>query len=102
MPRGSWKTSVFGYIIVALDLLKLIGDAVKEQGTPKDMNGWIVFVAGLATGVGLIMSKDYDKSNAPRPVAAATVSTADSVKPNPSELNPVPVPPVTLVPPAQP
>ena len=93
MPRGSWKTAVLGYIIVGLDLIKLIGDAVKAQGLPTDMNGWIVFVAGLATGIGLILSKDYDKSNAPLPVATATVSEHSQAKPNPSELKPIPVPP---------
>jgi hypothetical protein len=94
MHRGSWKTSVLGYIILALDLLKLVGDAIKAEGMPTDMNGWIVFGAGLATGIGLILSKDYDKSNAPVPVAAATVSASSAAKPNPSELKPDPVPPV--------
>ena len=99
MPRGSWKTAVLGYIILALDLLKLIGDAIKAEGMPADLNSWIVFGAGLATGIGLILSKDFDKSNAPMPVAVATVSHVDAVKPNPSELNPVLVPPI---PPVQP
>ena len=94
MPRGSWKTASLGYIILALDIMKLIGDAVKTGGIPADLNGWIIFVTGLATGIGLILSKDYDKSNAPLPVATATVSEYSQAKPNPSELKPVPVTPV--------
>ena len=31
MIGASFKTSIIGYIIIALDLLKLIGDAIKEQ-----------------------------------------------------------------------
>lgn len=88
MPGASYKTSIFGYIIIALDVLKLIGDAVKQGGVPTDMNGWIVFVAGLATGIGLILSKDYNISNAPRPVASAKVSDANAAIPNPSEIKP--------------
>lgn len=92
MPGASYKTAIFGYIIIGLDLLKLIGDAVKQEGLPTDMNGWIVFVGGLATGIGLILSKDWNVSNAPRPVAPMSVSTVDAAKPNPSAPIPVPDP----------
>lgn len=88
MPGGSYKTAIVGYIIIALDLIKLVGDAIKADGMPTDLNGWIVFAAGLATGIGLILSKDYNVSNSPKPSASIVVSEADAAKPNPSEVKP--------------
>lgn len=85
MLSASYKTAIVGYIIIALDLLKLIGDAIKAEGMPTDLNGWIVFAAGLATGVGLILAKDFNVSNAPKPVASVEVSAAAAATPNPSE-----------------
>ena len=86
MGSGSFKTSIIGCIIIALDLLKLVGDAIKEQGMPTDLNGWIVFAAGLATGVGLILAKDYNVSNSSHPAAPVIVSAVVSATPNPSAL----------------
>lgn len=97
MPRGSWKTAYAGYFILASDIAGLVAKAIQEQGIPSDPTTWIMFVALLGAGISSILSKDYDKSNAPEPVAVATVSAVNAVKPNPSELNPVPVPPVTDV-----
>ena len=84
MIGASFKTSIIGYIIIALDLLKLVGDAIKEQGMPTDLNGWIVFAAGLATGVGLILAKDYNVSNSSHPAAPTIVSDVVAATPNPS------------------
>ena len=76
MPGGSWKTGLAGWIAIGVDLLGLIGKTIQEQGFPKDLNTWIVFGSVLAAGIGNIVSKDYDKSNAPVPTAEAkTVPT---------------------------
>ena len=61
---GSYKTTYFGAFLIALDLFKFIGDAVKTQGLPTSIDGWIVFASGIAAGLGLILAKDYNVSNA--------------------------------------
>jgi len=81
---ASNKTTIIGYIIIALDMIKLAGDSIQQGGVPTDLNGWIVFAAGLATGIGLILSKDFNVSNAPKPTAATQVSGANEATPNPS------------------
>lgn len=72
MPGGSWKTGLLGYILIALDVLQFIGQALQEKGIPSGFQGWIVTISGLAGGIGLIVAKDYNKSNAPQPTAVAT------------------------------
>ena len=67
MPGGSWKTGLLGYILIALDVLQFVGQAIEKQGIPTNFQGWIVTISGLAGGIGLIIAKDYDKSNAPQP-----------------------------------
>ena len=64
----SFKTSIFGYIIIFLDIANLIGEAVKQHGLPSDVQGWIIFAGGLATGIGLILAKDFNVTNSPQPV----------------------------------
>jgi hypothetical protein len=83
MPGGSWKTGLFGWLIVIGDICKLIADIVQDQGVPTNLSGWLTFGIALATGVGLIMSKDFDKTNSkdPSPVAKAVPSEGVSVKP---------------------
>lgn len=85
MVGASWKTAFIGYVIIALDILNLIGEAVKQQGLPTDIQGWIVFAAGLATGIGLILAKDFNVSNSPRPAASVVVSDSAAATPNPAE-----------------
>lgn len=85
MPGGSWKTAFVGYLIIALDVLNLIGEAVKKQGIPTDIQGWIVFAAGLATGVGLILAKDFNVTNSSKPAASIVVSDVAAATPNPSD-----------------
>lgn len=84
MNNASNKTSIVGFIIIALDIMKLAGDAIQEGGIPKDINGWIVFVAGISTGIGLILSKDYNVSNSPKPAKATQVSDVNEGMPNPA------------------
>lgn len=71
MLGSSWKTGLAGWIIVIGDIVKLIADVIQEQGLPTNMSGWIGFGIALATGIGLIMSKDYDKTNSQHPAAVA-------------------------------
>jgi hypothetical protein len=71
MLGSSWKTGLTGWIIVIGDMVKLIADIITEQGLPKDVSGWIGFGIALATGIGLIMSKDYDKTNSQHPASVA-------------------------------
>jgi hypothetical protein len=71
MPGGSWKTGLLGYVLIALDVLQFIGQGIEKQGIPTNFQGWIVTISGLAGGIGLIVAKDWDKSNAPAPVAVA-------------------------------
>lgn len=67
----SWKTTLFGWLIIIGDVIKLIADTASEQGVPTDLSGWIGFGLALATGIGLIFSKDYDKTNSQHPAAVA-------------------------------
>lgn len=71
MPGGSYKTAILGYALIALDVIQFIGQALEKQGIPNTLQGWIVTLSGLAGGIGLILAKDFDKSNAPVPVAVA-------------------------------
>jgi hypothetical protein len=71
MPGNSWKTGLLGYVLIALDVLQFIGQAIEKQGIPSNFQGWIVTISGLAGGIGLIVAKDWDKSNAPVPTAVS-------------------------------
>lgn len=93
MPAGSWKTGILGYIVIALDVLQFIAQAVEKQGIPTSFQGWITTLGGLAGGIGLLVAKDFNVSNAPQPAAPTVVSAAAMVKPNPSAI----VKPVLLV-----
>ena len=72
MPGNSWKTGLLGYVLIALDVLQFVGQAIDQQGIPTNFQGWIVTISGLAGGIGLIIAKDFDKSNSPHatPVSA--------------------------------
>jgi hypothetical protein len=65
---GSWMTTAMGYIVVAATVAQ---QAISEQGIPSDTAGWIKLVGGIVTGIGLMLAKDYNKSNAPVPAADA-------------------------------
>ena len=75
----SWKTTLFGWIVIVGDIVKLIADTASEKGVPTDIGGWATFGLAMATGVGLIMSKDYDKTNSQHPAAMASTAPAVSV-----------------------
>ena len=68
MPGGSWVTGILGYAVIVLTWLNQI---FVEQGVPKDGKGWIALVTGNIAGLIGIFAKDFNKSNAPVPVAEA-------------------------------
>ncbi len=80
MPGGSYKTSILGYLLIILDVLQFVGQAVEKQGIPTNFQGWIVTLSGLAGGIGLIVAKDWDKTNSSHPQAVA-VTVPTEVKP---------------------
>jgi hypothetical protein len=68
MPGGSWITGTIGYIAIIATWLNQI---FVEQGIPKDGKGWTTLIIGNLAGLVGIFAKDYNKSNAPAPVAEA-------------------------------
>ena len=77
----SWKTTLFGWLIIIGDVIKLIADTASEQGVPTDLSGWIGFGLAMATGIGLTFSKDYDKTNSQHPAAVAHTAPEVSASP---------------------
>jgi hypothetical protein len=76
MPGGSWKTGLMGYLIIALDVIQFIAQAIEKQGMPTSLQGWIITLSGLAGGIGMIVAKDFDKSNSRQPVAESVTVPA--------------------------
>ncbi len=64
----SWITSALGYAVIVLTWLN---QAFVEQGIPKTGKEWIAFGMGNVGGLIGVFAKDYNKSNAPLPDAAA-------------------------------
>jgi hypothetical protein len=65
---SSWMTSVVGYLVIVLTVAQQV---FTEQGMPADAVGWLKFVGGIVTGVGIALAKDFNKSNAPVPEPVA-------------------------------
>lgn len=53
-------TSIVGYVILALTA---INQVFIEQGIPSDGKGWFSFAISIATGLGAVFAKDFNKSN---------------------------------------
>lgn len=68
MFGSSWMTTVVGYVVIVLTVVQ---QAVVDDGLPSDAAGWIKFVGGIVTGVGIALAKDFNKSNAPKPEPVA-------------------------------
>lgn len=68
MLGASWMTTVVGYLVIVLTVANQV---YTEQGLPHSVPEWIGFVGGIATGVGIALAKDFNKSNAPNPEATA-------------------------------
>ena len=71
MPGGSWKTGIAGWLLIVGDIAQMIAQTVEKEGIPTNTSAWITFGIALASGVGLIVAKDFDKSNAQQPRAEA-------------------------------
>lgn len=68
MLGSSWMTSAVGYLVIVLTVANQV---FVEQGMPDGVAGWIKFVGGVVTGVGIALAKDFNKSNANNPQAEA-------------------------------
>ena len=66
---SSWMTTLVGYVVIVLTVANQV---LSEQGLPDTTQKWIGFIGGIVTGVGIALSKDFNKSNSPhaQPVAA--------------------------------
>lgn len=66
---ASWMTTLVGYVVIVLTVANQV---YSEQGLPANVHEWVGFIGGLATGVGIALAKDFNKSNSPhaQPVAA--------------------------------
>lgn len=69
---SSWMTTAVGYVVIVLTVAQQV---FTEHGMPSDVAGWIKFVGGIVTGVGIALAKDFNKSNAPIPDPVATKVT---------------------------
>jgi len=65
-------------------LAQLAAQIIEEGGMPHDVSTWLGFATKFIAGAGIILSKSFNVSNAPTPVAPAVVSPADAVKVNPA------------------
>lgn len=70
MLGTSWMTSVVGYLVIVLTVANQV---YTEQGLPANVHEWIGFIGGIVTGVGIALSKDFNKTNSPHPEATAKV-----------------------------
>jgi hypothetical protein len=68
MLGSSWMTSAVGYLVMVLTVAQQV---FAEQGLPHDVTGWLKFVGGIVTGVGIALAKDFNKSNSPAPEPTA-------------------------------
>jgi hypothetical protein len=68
VPGHSWITAGLGYAVIVLTWLNQV---FVEQGIPHDGKGWITFLLGNVGGLIGVFAKDFNKSNAPKPDAAA-------------------------------
>lgn len=81
---ASWLTTLFGAGAILGAIIQLIMLTIEDNGMPHDASTWANFATKIIVGVGLILSKSFNVSNAPAPAAATVVSPADAVKANPS------------------
>lgn len=68
---GNWLTTIFGAGAIGGSFIQLIMMTIEENGLPHDASTWMNFITKIIIGIGLILSKDYNKSNAPVPVPEA-------------------------------
>ncbi len=81
---ASYLTTIFGAAAILGSIVQLISYTLEEGGVPHDPSTWINFGTKVVVGIGLILTKSFNVSNSPTPVAPAVVSDAAAVKPNPA------------------
>lgn len=84
----SWMNTVLGIVVLIGNLGNFIDAAITQHGVPATWHEWLIFLIANATGIGLIVSKQFNVSNSPDPVAATVVSAASEAKPNPAAVKP--------------
>jgi predicted phage tail protein len=62
----SWITTVVGALVIVLTWANQI---LVEKGVPASGKDWLAFIIGNAAGLIGVFAKDWNKSNAPSPVA---------------------------------
>ena len=67
---ASWLTTLFGSGAIVGALIQLVMMTIEDNGLPHDASTWMSFATKIVVGVGLILSKSYNVSNAPEPAAA--------------------------------
>ena len=82
--KASWMTTVLGIIVLVGDIGNLITVSIEKNGIPTNATQWFYTLSGLATGIGLLVSKQFNVSNSPNPAAPVVVPTALATKPNPA------------------
>ena len=80
---ASWLTTLLGIIVIIGDIANLVTVTIEKSGVPTNATQWIYTLSGLATGIGLIFSKQWNVSNSQQPAAATVVPTVLEHKPNP-------------------
>jgi hypothetical protein len=70
-------TTLVGYVVIVLTVAQQV---FTEHGMPADTAGWIKFLGGIVTGVGIALAKDFNKSNSahPQPVAQPVNPSGDT------------------------
>jgi uncharacterized membrane protein YdcZ (DUF606 family) len=86
--KASYLTTLFGSGTILFAVIQLIMFNIEEGGMPHDTSTWFSFAGKVIAGVGIILSKSFNVSNAPNPAAATVVSPASEAKPNPAAVPP--------------
>ena len=88
--QASWLTTLMGSLVIIGDVGAFVSKFMSENTAPITPEQWFGYFMGLVTGIGLILAKQFNVSNAPRPAAPAVVSAINAATPNPSSVQPVP------------
>lgn len=67
---ASWKTTLAGLSVLGGTAAQ---QAISQQGMPQSGSDWISFLVQLIIGLGLLLSKDHNVSNAQIPGEAKPV-----------------------------
>jgi hypothetical protein len=81
---ASWMTTILGIIVLVGDVGNLVTVSIEKNGIPTNATQWFYTLSGLATGIGLLVSKQFNVSNSTHPAAPATVAPAAMATPNPA------------------